>query len=172
MKENKDASSNKIKSYSVENKDKISRHTQKVGFFKFLFGIDVGYTKFLLILGVFFILIYILIQVLTEILFGLCLNFINSGNMSDLKFLCFIIIFVGLFHCSLMLSEGFLLRKHSQTLNEKYKKNYYSLVLKQDYLWFNKQDLNKFSESIKKDISNIEKWVKFIFYKCLLPQME
>jgi len=175
MKENKEATSNKIKSYSVENKDKISRHKQKVGFFKFLFGIDIGFKKFLLILGVFFLLLHVLFQVLTEILFGLCLNFIHSGNMSDLKFLCLIMIFIGLVQCLLMFSEGFLLRKHSHTLNEKYKKNYYSLVFKQDFLWFNKQDLNKFSESIKKDISNVEKGVNLFFIieaLSLLPQRD
>lgn len=159
MNDNKVATFHKIKSFLVKNKDKISIHTQKVGLFKFIFGIDIGYTKFLLFLGFFFLIIHCLFLVLTEIFFGLCLNFIKSGNMSDLKFLCLIIAIIGPLQFLLMFGAGFLFKKHSHTLSETYKRNYYSLVFKQEFLWFNKQDLNKFSESIKKDNLNIEKGV-------------
>lgn len=151
---------NNIKRLKLKKRKMInSPDWSKVGFFKFLFGINTGNAKFLLILGLFFLLLHCLFLVLTEILFGLCLNFIKSANMSDLKFLCFIIVLIGPLQFLIILIAGFLFKKHSHRLSEIYKKNYYSLVFKQDFKWFNKQDLNKFSESIKKDISNIEKGV-------------
>lgn len=131
-----------------------------VGFYKFLFGLKIGYENFLFFLGILFLVLHSLLTVLTELLSGICLNFFKSGIMADLETFCLFLILIGPISCFLSILSGLFFKKHSDILCEKYKKNYYSLVFKQDFYWFNSQDLNKLSESIKSDNDKIEKGVK------------
>lgn len=135
-----------------------------VGLFKFLFGMKIGFGNLFLFIGIFMMLIHSALTVLNEVLFGIGLNFIKNNNMENLKTFCLITTFIGPASCIVSIISGYFYKKHSDILCEKYKKSYYSLVFKQDFNWFNKQDLNKLSELIKSDNEKIQKGVLILFY--------
>lgn len=141
------------KKYEKENsKNRI----KNISFSRFLFGINIPIGNLCLFVGIFVNLIFSLVTSLLEFIYGFCLNSLSTYNMEDLKLYCLIMSMLGLANFFLCNIVGFLFSSHSNVLTQKYKGEYYSLVLKQDFEWFNKQDLNKLSESIKSDMDKVE----------------
>lgn len=138
----------------------------KVNFTKFIFGIKLPIANFYFFLALLTLFISSSITCLMEVLYGLSLNIIANSNMHDLKILCLIIGCFGFLNFLLCLLVGFLFKKHSDHLCGEYKRKYYGLIFKQEFDWFNQQDLNKLSESIKNDIEKIEIGV-FNFFKII-----
>lgn len=140
--------------------------SKKVSLNKFLFGVNIPLGNLCLFFGIFLNMIFSLVTSLMHFIYGFCLNSLSTYNMEDLKLFCLIMTIIGFVNFILCLLIGSLFSSHSQALTQKYKTEYYTLVLKQEYEWFNKQDLNKLSESIKSDIDKIELGVNMRF--CLL----
>lgn len=135
-----------------------------VGFFKFLFGIKNSIGNVYLFLGIFILLIYSVVSLISEVFYGICINFIQSKQMDELKIYCLILGLTGIAYFFLFIICGAFMKKHSEYLCKNFKVNYYSLIFKQDFGWFNSQDLNKLSESIKTSYEKLQNGVKFIYH--------
>lgn len=142
----------------------LDENKEEVGFWKFLFAIKLPLANFYFFLGTIMMLMFSLITTLLEIFYGFCLNLIQIGDMVQLPYYCLALGLMGLLLLLFYIFVGYLFRQHSYYICEKYKLNYYSLIFKQDFSWFNKQDLNKLSESIKSDIEKIQFGVNSCFY--------
>lgn len=139
-------------------------NTVKVSSSKFFFGIKSSRANWFLFGGVSLLIIYSLLIVLIRFLFGLCVNYINNNNLTELNFFCLIIAIMGPVSFLFCILSGYFFKMHSNALCTHYKNNYYQLVIKQDYSWFNCQDLNKLSESMKFDTEKIAQGVFLFFF--------
>lgn len=160
---NKNLSSNKEKESHL-----IEHERQEIGFSKFLFGIKMPRANLYFFLALFMNFIFSFLTSVNEFFYGFCLNYLQNGDMPQLKLFCLFLGFLGILNFIFSILVGVFFKKHSNNLCEKYKMNYYSIVLKQDFQWYNKQDLNKLSESIKSDIEKIELGVIKFFNFCEL----
>lgn len=148
------------------NKNTISTGEKRVqiSLHKFLFGIKSMKANWLLLAGILSLIVYSSLIVLVRVLLALSINYIRNKNSSELNFFCLILVIMGPVCSAMCILTGYLFKKHFEEICNKYKHNYYNLVFKQDFSWFNTQDLNKLSESIKIDIDKIERGVKFNFF--------
>lgn len=162
MKENSNSSDRKI----ADRNDEIStkNKNKKIGFYKFLFGVKSPIGNFYLFLGIFLSILYSVFNLISEMFYGFCINLIETKNMNDLKIYSLILGISGVAFLILSLLSGVFFNKHSDNLCRVFKEKYYSLVYKQDFEWYNKQDLNKLSESIKDCYDKFQSGVNFILY--------
>lgn len=138
------------------------KESEKVGFFKFLFGVESPMGNFYLFLGIFLSMLYSIFNIISETFYGFCINLIQRKDMNDLKIYCLILGLSGIAFLIFSLLSGVFFNKHSENLCRVFKEKYYSLVYKQDFGWFNTQDLNKLSESIK---HCYDKFQSGVYYK-------
>lgn len=139
----------------------------QITLYKFLFGIKSRNANWLLFAGNLSLIIYSALIVLVRFLVALSINYIRNNDTSELNFFCLILVIIAPICFGLCILTGYFFKKHFEEICNQYKLNYYNLVFKQHFSWFNRQDLNKLSESIKIDIDKIERGVKkliFLYY--------
>ena len=139
----------------------MENQNEKCSFYKFLFGNSNFKINIYLLLTISSIAINGFMGQLMEILFGHCLNAIKHRDFFSLKMNSLSLIFIGFAIFIFTILIGLYNTNHGLMLYNNYKSSYYSLVLDQEYLWFNKQNLNKLSESIKTDLFKIKGLVNY-----------
>ena len=137
-----------------------NQKNKKCSYFKLLFGNSTITINIYLLITISMITLIRISTPIYKIFYGYGLNFIQDHNFSGIEKISLILCLFGFANLILSSFGGFNCWMHSELLTKQYKESYYSLVLDQDFLWFNKKNIHELSEGVKNDLIQIEAAVK------------
>ena len=129
-------------------------------FFRFLYGEGTPTSNKLLGFSIPILIIYFSVSVSVYYLIGYVINFMNKSLIDYVHLISTIFLIFGFVSFFMEFLSSYLFNFFSEIINDRYKENYYSMVLNQDMFWYKQSDLNEISQGIKKDLQNIEAGVK------------